>query len=81
MIKSKSYSTQTPTWSIKSNYFAAENLTFIGLTLSIRVNSLRVSSVIFQGNTQLLIQPPSDSTVDVILTRCKLREQSFLKAI
>ena len=80
VIKSMSHSTQTPTWSIKGNYFAAKNLTFVGLTLSIRVNSLHVSSAIFQGNTKLLIQPPSDSTVDVMLSRCKFREQSFLKA-
>ena len=80
MLKSMSHSTQTPTWSIKGNYFAAKNLTFVGLTLSIRVNFLHVSSAIFQGNTKLLIQPPSDSTVDVMLSRCKFREQSFLKA-
>ena len=82
VIKSMSHSTQTPTQSIEGNYFAAKNLTFVGLTLSISVNSLRVSSAVFQGNTKLLIQPPpdSDSTVDVMLTRCKFREQSFLKA-
>ena len=82
VIKLMSHSTQTPTQSIEGNYFAAKNLTFVGLTLSISVNSLRVSSAVFQGNTKLLIQPPpdSDSTVDVMLTRCEFREQSFLKA-
>ena len=83
VIKSMSPSNQIPTWLIEGNSFIAENLSINSFILNVKVNFLCISLATFQGNTELLIQPPSQinttSTVDLILTRCEFREQSLLK--
>ena len=83
VLKSMLHSTQTPMWSIEGNDFVAENVTINGLVLNVRVNFLRVSSATLNGNTELLLRPPSrfttTTTTDLILTRCEFREQSLLK--
>ena len=83
------------TWSIKGNEFCANNIVVVGINFSFRVHSLQISSVIFQGNSKVLIEPSlqknriayckSDtgttlnSAADVILTKCEFREQSFVE--
>ena len=81
------------TWSIEGNEFCAKNIVVVGISFSFHVHSLQISSVNFQGNSKLLIEPSSQknrttycksdtgttSTVDVILTKCEFREQGFVE--
>ena len=79
----KSTATKPPTWSIEAKHFYTKNITFVGVTLSFRVSTLRISSVTFRGNTQVQMQPPSQdsstSLVDARLTRCEFTEWSVVE--
>ena len=79
----KTTASQIPTWLIEGNEFHAKNITVIGFIFSFQVSILRISSMIFQGDTKVLIQPPSlDTTlyvVDAKFTRCDFKERSFLE--
>ena len=71
-------------WTFEGNAeFHMKNVTVVGLVFTFKVSSLRLSSVIFKGNTEVQVKQPScedDAIVNATFIDCTFIEQSFLKS-